>query len=75
MAVDPTGKARVALHRQEAIPCFSRDFRGTSASHADGNYIGTRDNGRDYSFLEGSYERQVELLLEREYEFIDPPPE
>lgn len=70
---DPNGLGLGEIHFDNSVAWVAEDFDGTAAPHAKDGYIGRRDGGRDYNFLKGSYESQVDELKGRKYAFLDPP--
>lgn len=58
-----------------STPFQSEEFSGPDAAHESTGYLGRKDLGVAYQFLEGySHKEQQDLLLERGYTFHDPDP-
>lgn len=73
--LDPDGHEVSAIQLANSIPWRSEHFNTTSAIHAKDGYIGQRDGGTDFDFLDGDIEKQISQLHERAYSFLDPPPQ
>lgn len=72
---DPDGLELSMAHVENSIPWQAHGFEAPAAPHAADGFIGQKGGAMDYTFLKGTYTEQVKQLQEREYDFLDPPPE
>lgn len=61
-------------HIANSVPIDVLEFCRTAAPCTNPGYTGMPDHGKTYDFLEGDFDHQVAQLVERHYDFVEPPP-